>query len=793
MNRRGAGGVVRSLFVVAIASSFGGGCLTRPVSSNLPTVKDSVKVDLRATSIDKIDLLFDIDNSASMGDKQAYLAVAVPDLLARLITPNCVDASGNAVKIGGAVETSDANGSCPDGTSKPEFKPVVDMHIAIVTSSLGARGVPNDKDHVAECADAAHPNADNHGELYDVGGAAAGPVADAAGGFLSWFPVNAQANAKKTPPAKPIQDAGALAREFADVVSGVGQDGCGIESQLESWYRFLIQPDPYASIVVTNDHAAWQDVDTTILKQRHDFLRPDSLVAVIDLTDENDSEIDVRSLQQTGWKFLDGAWQPPKATAACATNPNDPSCTSCAFVSNGAGCDGSTYKDASDWAFDVNLRHVHTKQKYGVDPQFPIDRYFRGLTQTLVPDRNGEYPPNAGAYVGDAKCTNPLYAAALPDGSDTSPAALCSLPVGTRTPDLVFYGIIGGVPSQLLHFDPNDPNSLNLSADDWTKILGKDPEHYDYSGIDPHMIESFQPRPGIAAGDTVSGPDWVTNAPNVVQPGGAMPFAVDREYACIFRIVDPKTGNPAPRDCTNEASADACDCPNDAAKLPAASSIPPVCNATTPTQQDFAKVYPTPRELLLAKKMSNEVGGGKLNQGIVASLCPIDVTEQGAGDPLYGYRPAVTAIVERLKNALVGQCLPEALAVNADDGTVPCLVLEALPAGSTCDPALGLAPADPKAAESALREIASESGITDGGGADYVICTMQELTPQKNAADFDASGTCTSANDPGWCYVSGKAAGGSCPQAVKFSPKNASGGRIVLQCINETDEAADGG
>ena len=38
---------------------------------------------LRGQSVDKVDLLFMIDNSSSMGDKQALLAQAVPDLVTR--------------------------------------------------------------------------------------------------------------------------------------------------------------------------------------------------------------------------------------------------------------------------------------------------------------------------------------------------------------------------------------------------------------------------------------------------------------------------------------------------------------------------------------------------------------------------------------------------------------------------------------------------------------------------------------------------------------------------------------
>src|SRR5512135_2176647 len=52
------------------------GCLTRPVVSQNPTTKTSFATQVKQQSIDKIDLLFAIDNSASMGDKQDLLAAA---------------------------------------------------------------------------------------------------------------------------------------------------------------------------------------------------------------------------------------------------------------------------------------------------------------------------------------------------------------------------------------------------------------------------------------------------------------------------------------------------------------------------------------------------------------------------------------------------------------------------------------------------------------------------------------------------------------------------------------------
>jgi hypothetical protein len=301
----------------------------------------------------------------------------------------------------------------------------------------------------------------------------------------------------------------------------------------------------------------------------------------------------------------------------------------------------------NDWGFDLNLRHVHMKQKYGIEPQFPIDRYHHGLTSTAVPDRAGEYPPGASGYQAINDCTNPIFAASLPDGSATDGPTLCQLTVGSRPASFVFYTHIGGVPSSLLHYTPGDVNASALSAADWVKILGNDPLNYDYSGIDPHMIEDFQPRSGVAPpgssnlADPINGHDWVTNTSNGTAGNGMAGshiLSVDRQYACVFPLVD-SMGNAAPRDCTLQQNANFCDCPHSTGGL-TAQELPPICDQTTTTKQVGAKAYPTIRELLLAKLMGT--------QGIVASICPEHVSEQTPGDPRYGYRPAIGILVSRL-------------------------------------------------------------------------------------------------------------------------------------------------
>ena len=54
------------------------GCLNRPLEPNKPRITSTVQERLPQSKINKIDLLLMIDNSASMGDKQAILASAVP-------------------------------------------------------------------------------------------------------------------------------------------------------------------------------------------------------------------------------------------------------------------------------------------------------------------------------------------------------------------------------------------------------------------------------------------------------------------------------------------------------------------------------------------------------------------------------------------------------------------------------------------------------------------------------------------------------------------------------------------
>src|SRR5258705_8412703 len=95
----------------------------------------------------------------------------------------------------------------------------------------------------------------------------------------------------------------------------------------------------------------------TLLQQRYDFLRPDSLVAVMMITDENDcSVVDVG---QGFYSILPASGANPVSvlghgTSICKDNPNDPCCYNCGQPTP-AGCPdkaGDPECSAGPWTRD---------------------------------------------------------------------------------------------------------------------------------------------------------------------------------------------------------------------------------------------------------------------------------------------------------------------------------------------------------------------------------------------------------------------------------------------------------
>jgi hypothetical protein len=332
---------------------------------------------------------------------------------------------------------------------------------------------------------------------------------------------------------------------------------------------------------------------------------------IIVLTDENDC-----SIVPGGQSYLvlqsqlgDVPFRMPLATSACARDPNDACCMSCAQWSVPAGCpdpaldsscgqNGGFYMEAQD---ALNVRCFDQKRRFGYDSLAPLERYARGFGSTTIAGAGGHDLPN------------PLFSSNRPLGH-------------------VFVTVVAGVPPMLVARKASDeaPEYATVreleESDAFARMLG-DPAR----GItpDPHMVESIYPRTGLPDGDAAPNADpihghelWPTNARN------------DLQYACIFAMSEPTPCAAIPKD--------GCECGQYSLAMQK-----PVCQApdgpprSASTTQYRTQAYPGPRLLALARQLGD--------QGIITSACagPRDDPTSAA----YGYRPAVAAIIERLRTA----------------------------------------------------------------------------------------------------------------------------------------------
>jgi hypothetical protein len=605
------------------------------------------------TIVARVDLVLAIDNSRSMADKQQILALAVPDLVESLVNPPCVDPAS------GLIEGTPAGPfeACPAGAQR-RFAPIVDIHVGIISSSLGGHGSDacsvsgpgkqsnNDKAHLLARVDPTSP-----GEVETYQNLK----------FLAWDPEQ-----KLAPPGEAdiATDSGidgnatALVPQLRDMVIGVGQVGCGYESQLESWYRFLVEPDPPEEVTLDGDGTVLlKGIDNVLLEQRKAFLRPDSALAILMLTDENDCSIRESgqfyyAAQQMGGS---GTFHLPAARAVCAQSPGDECCFSCGQKGpknddGSSKCDvDPTCKTADgktvfldDLADTNNLRCFDQKRRFGIDFLYPIDRYVAALASSTVTNRNGEVVPN------------PLFSDLDPNDGF----------VAKRDPGLVFLAGLVGVPWQDLartnaNGNPDVKSGLDgagqavggyktaaelaqtlpgKSFTTWDLILG-DFDHYG-AAQDPHMHESVEQRSGS---NPITGDPLVTSATPLANKINGHEWSIknrdDLQYACIFPIVKvDANGNVSPdiRDCSNPGTLAGCDCEDNLNDNPLCQVNPATGN---PTDQVRAKAYPGLRQLAVLKGL-----GG---QGVVASVCPAQLVQPADSD--FGYRPAMAALVEALK------------------------------------------------------------------------------------------------------------------------------------------------
>jgi hypothetical protein len=296
-----------------------------------------------------------------------------------------------------------------------------------------------------------------------------------------------------------------------------------------------------------------------------------------------------------------------------------------------------------------------------------------------------------------------------------------------RTPELVYFAAITGVPYEDIAVDKTDiskgfKNFEELQAANfWTADVG-DPDNL-VPPTNPIMQESGAKRSGVGPG-----------APNGGDRSLDPTHPPDFQYACIFKLAKP---DPAGASCSTGVLD---------------SSDNPLCTITggmAGEPQIEAKAYPGIRELAVVEGMQS--------QGIAASICPANPTDE-TNQATFGYNPAVLSIVEQLRGALNEKCLPRQLSPEAN-GDVPCVIIEATHQDggqSACDdPGRSSVPKQYAGAVDAARVDPQGDGL--GWNSFCLITSLEGDATDPMSDRFKCQNLATNALPSsgldGWCYI----------------------------------------
>jgi hypothetical protein len=688
-------------------------------------------------SVDKVDLLFVIDDAPGMLDAQTELARRLPALLASL--------SARAPTRSGG-----------DATLR-----LASVNVGFVSSSLGGHGT-------SACAGS---HGDDRGHLLPRAGetASGGFTVDAAGApqpascpapiassALSWA-FNPDRMARFTG----VASSPALQAASTCVLLSAQDDGCAYPAPLEAAYHFLVDPAPYASAdAACTKSPAGDDcgsskitpsgLDEELLTQRRAFLRPDSLLVVTLIGNHDDA-----SLLPAGLDWLplaNGDGKMPHAWSGCAGVPDDLEpqtsadysrlwtdyrCLSCLQKAPDGTSDPSC---ALPWPApspnaDVDARAVRglrQTERFGYNFLWGRQRYVDAFTAATVVDSYGKV------------AANPVYAG------------------GFRTKDLVLVAGILGVPKSLAPALAADGSARTLSEAEWQKIVSADPAQRD-----PHLIASIAPRAGVPryAGDRA------VDADN----GGDrdVPFGGDLQYACL----GPRAASVTTAKTVDCSAADA-------------DQRNPLCvkGASGAIVQPYFKAYPTLRQLRVLHTLSSAKVPTALASICDDSYAPaiaaiaarmraalvepcsrliLDVdTKTGAVACLRlevfdGDRPHGAARCEDLGGGKPGYCTPGAAPCRLAGGTFPPQTAEAA-AGQTTVALTLVDPATGGTRTERVQALASGGNVyaTATNGVKHLVCETLQLAgnPAVDAATqsgclHDASFALPASLAGGWCYA----------------------------------------
>lgn len=553
----------------------------------------------------KVDLLIEVQSSFGMSDKLDVLARSVADLVGGLVRPPCVGAQGDPVPN----QPETATAPCPAGSTRL-FEPIRDLHVGVISSSLGVAG-PSPSPYPVHCLDGEYGHRIDGAHLLDRD-AEGGTVPTYQGaGYLAWDP-----DAQLDPPG--IASQAELASSVETLLLGVGAKGCGLESQLEAWYRFLIEPAPYEALVAGPQGVEPSGLDEALLAEREAFLRPDSKLVIVMVGAQNDCSFIPRS-----WLLINTPLREPRPE--CAEDPDDACCAPCNEEPPGcppvAGCGPLAPQEDN-----ANLRCFDTKRRFGLELLYPVERYAAALRDAELVDDDG------------LPFESPLFA-------------------GGRSPDDVLLVTIGGVPWQDIARRSLDGTPDLLAGVDlelqsvggvqsaaeleqngtWALMLGDAASATPPQ--DPLMRESVEPRSGShpITNEPLGGPDAGPTACSIhgheksEEPG-------ELQYACLYELPAPL---PA---CVPPTAHGDPSCSTSCMNGEGAQWSDPACQHLSTgayeDQQFRGAVFPTPRQLKLARALGD--------RAFVGSACPKQLDDPSPGRLDYGYRAVIAALLSSL-------------------------------------------------------------------------------------------------------------------------------------------------
>jgi hypothetical protein len=249
MNRISIHNLEIILLVPFLAST---ACMDRELVRVDPKTETYILDQIVTSGSSGVDVLVMVDNSVSMGDEQSLLAQNFPELIRSLLQPE--DAVNNVTREPG-----------PDGFA--DHVPVKDLHLGVVSSDMGTGG--HDVDGCPDALDGDNGVLQNEPNPMVMNCDAAYPR------FLEYS--TEEPPPVRAPGEEATEEIEKLANDFGCIAT-LGTNGCGFEQQLEAVLKALTFHS------TSPPDGSGENVG---------FLRPDTILAVLFVTDEEDCSVDI--------------------------------------------------------------------------------------------------------------------------------------------------------------------------------------------------------------------------------------------------------------------------------------------------------------------------------------------------------------------------------------------------------------------------------------------------------------------------------------------------------------------